>query len=38
LAGDVVVYVVGILTVLVPAHWCQKKRDPTINTRWKWMG
>ncbi len=35
LAGDVVAYVVGILTVLVPARWCQKRRDPTINMRWR---
>ncbi len=35
MAGDVVVYVVGILTVLVPACWCQKRRDLTINIRWK---
>jgi hypothetical protein len=35
LAGDVVAYVVGILTVLALACWCQKRRDPTINMRWK---
>ncbi len=36
MAGDVVAYVVGILTVLAPpARWCQKRRDPTINMRWK---
>jgi hypothetical protein len=35
LAGDVVAFVVGILTVLAPAHWCQKRRDLTINMRWK---
>ena len=33
--GDVVAYVVGILTVLVPARWCQKRRAQTINMRWK---
>jgi hypothetical protein len=26
LAGDVIVFVVGILTMLVPARWCQKRR------------
>ncbi len=35
MAGGVVAYVVGILTVLAPARWCQKRRDPTINMRWK---
>jgi hypothetical protein len=35
LAGNVVAYVVSILTVLAPAHWCRKRRDPTINMRWK---
>jgi hypothetical protein len=35
LVGDVVAYVGGILTVLVPARWCQKRRDPTIIMRWK---
>ncbi len=35
MAGDVVAFVVGILTVLAPAHWCQKRRDLTINMRWK---
>jgi hypothetical protein len=35
LVGDVVVYVLGILTVLVPARWCQKRRDPTINMKGK---
>ncbi len=25
----------GVLTVLVLARWCQKRRDPTINKRWK---
>jgi hypothetical protein len=35
LAGDVIAYVVGILTVLAPACWYQKRRDPTINMRWK---
>jgi hypothetical protein len=33
--GGCCYYVVGILTVLVPARWCQKRRDPTINMRWK---
>ncbi len=27
MVGDVVAYVVGIFTVLVPARWCQKRRD-----------
>ncbi len=35
MAGDVVAYVVGILTVLAPARWCHKRRDPTIKIRWK---
>jgi hypothetical protein len=35
LVGGVVAYVVGILTVLEPACWSQKRRDPTINMRWK---
>ncbi len=35
MAGDVVVYVVGILRVLAPARWCQKRRDLTINMMWK---
>jgi hypothetical protein len=35
LARDVVAYVVGILTVLLLARWCKKRRDPTINMRWK---
>jgi hypothetical protein len=35
LVGDVIAYVVVILTVLVLARWCQKRRDPTINMRWK---
>jgi hypothetical protein len=34
LAGDAVAFVV-ILTVLASARWCQKRRDPTINMRWK---
>jgi hypothetical protein len=25
----------GIITVLAPACWCQKRSDPTINMRWK---
>ncbi len=25
----------GILTVLAPSRWCQKKREPTINMRWR---
>ncbi len=25
----------GIVTVLVPARWCQRRRDLTINIRWK---
>jgi hypothetical protein len=24
----------GVLTVLPPACWCPKRRDPTINMRW----
>ncbi len=35
MAGDVIAYVVGILKVLVLARWYQKRRDPTINMRWK---
>jgi hypothetical protein len=41
LAGDVGASVVarwrgnGVLTVLAPAHWCQKRRDLNINMRWK---
>ncbi len=41
MAGNVVASVVarwwgdGDLTVVAPARWCQKRRDPTINMRWK---
>jgi hypothetical protein len=41
LAGDVIASVVvrsrgdGILTVLATARWFQKRRDATINMRWK---
>ncbi len=28
----------GILTVLVPARWCRKRSNPTINMRWKVKG
>ncbi len=35
MAGDIIAYVVGILTVLMPVRWCQKRRDPKINMRWK---
>ncbi len=41
MTGDVVASVVtrwrgdGILTVLAPAHRSLKRRDPTINMRWK---
>ena len=40
LAGDVGASVVacwrgdGVLTLLPPARWCPKRRDPTINMRW----
>ncbi len=40
LVGDVGASVVacwrgdGVLTVLPPARWCPKRRDPTINMRW----
>jgi hypothetical protein len=33
LVGDVIACVVGILTVLAQACWCQKRRDPTTNMR-----
>ncbi len=28
----------GIFTALVPARWCRRRRDPTINNRWKVEG
>ncbi len=28
----------GIVTALAPARWCRRRRDPTINNRWKVEG
>ena len=28
----------GVVTVLAPARWCRRGRDPTINKRWKVEG